>query len=135
MTGRVRPADDELFGGPVHLHDDVDAASTRLDGLIGSDSGELHQTYVALAALVDRIRDDDRLHRVEQVMRHSPWSARTTQLVFRRYVGVRSSGCCAVTGCSRPRWRSKVTPASTTPISRSASAGTTRPISSTTSAQ
>ena len=38
--------------------------------------------------MVDRIRDDDRLHRVEQVMQHSPWSARTTQRVFRRYVGV-----------------------------------------------
>jgi AraC-like DNA-binding protein len=43
---------------------------------------------VLLTALVDRIRDDDRLHRVEQVMQHSPWSARTTQRVFRRYVGV-----------------------------------------------
>jgi AraC-like DNA-binding protein len=41
-----------------------------------------------LLKLVDRIRDDDRLHRVEQVMQHSPWSARTTQRVFRRYVGV-----------------------------------------------
>ena len=51
-------------------------------------SGELDPTYVSLTALVDRIRDDDRLHRVEQVMEQSPWSARTTQRVFRRYVGV-----------------------------------------------
>jgi AraC-like DNA-binding protein len=43
---------------------------------------------VALTGLVDRIRDDDTLHRVEQVMTHSPWSVRTTQRVFRRYVGV-----------------------------------------------
>jgi AraC-like DNA-binding protein len=42
---------------------------------------------VSLTQLVDRIRDDDRLHRVEQVQ-HSRWSARTTQRVFRRYVGV-----------------------------------------------
>jgi AraC-like DNA-binding protein len=87
MTGRVQPVDDELFGGPIHLDDDVDAVSARLDELIGVRS-ELDPTYVSLAALVDRIRDEDRLHRVEQVMQHSPWSARTTQRVFRRYVGV-----------------------------------------------
>ena len=45
-------------------------------------------TYPALTALVDRIRDDSDIHRVEQVMSHSPWSERTTQRVFRRYVGV-----------------------------------------------
>jgi hypothetical protein len=42
----------------------------------------------ALTGRVDRIRDDGRPHRVEQVMEHSPWGARTTQRVFRRYVGV-----------------------------------------------
>jgi AraC-like DNA-binding protein len=88
LTGRVQPVDDELFSGPVHLDDDVGAASARLDELIGAYSGQLDPTYVSLTALVDRIRDDDRLHRVEQVMQHSPWSARTTQRVFRRYVGV-----------------------------------------------
>jgi AraC-like DNA-binding protein len=88
QTGHVQPVDDELFGGPINLDDDVDAASTRLDELIGAYSGERDPTYVSLTALVDRIRDDDRLHRVEQVMAHSPWSARTTQRVFRRYVGV-----------------------------------------------
>jgi AraC-like DNA-binding protein len=88
FTGRVQPVDDELFGGPIHLDDDVDAASSRMDDLIGAYSGELDPTYVQLMVLVDRIRDDDRLHRVEQVMRQSPWSARTTQRVFRRYVGV-----------------------------------------------
>ena len=87
-TGRVQPVDDELFGGPVHLDDDIAEASARLDELTGAHPGELDPTYVLLTALVDRIRDDDRLHRVEQVMQHSPWSARTTQRVFRRYVGV-----------------------------------------------
>jgi AraC-like DNA-binding protein len=88
MTGRVRPVDHELFGGPIHLEDDVDAAATRLDDLIAAGPTELDPTYVSLTSLVDRIRDDDRLHRVEQVMANSPWSARTTQRVFRRYVGV-----------------------------------------------
>jgi len=36
----------------------------------------------------NRIRDDDRLHRVAQVMELSPWATRTTQRVFRSYVGV-----------------------------------------------
>jgi AraC-like DNA-binding protein len=88
LTGRIQPVDDELFGGPIQLDDDVDAASARLDELIGAYSRELDPTYVQLTRLVDRIRDDDRLHRVEQVMQHSPWSARTTQRIFRRSVGV-----------------------------------------------
>jgi len=50
--------------------------------------GDLDRTYTALTPLVERMRDDDRLHRVDQVMALSPWSARTTQRVFRRYVGV-----------------------------------------------
>src|SRR5258705_3537299 len=57
MTGHVQLVDDELFGGPIHLDDDVVAASTRLDGLIGAYSGELDPTYGSLTALVDRIRD------------------------------------------------------------------------------
>jgi len=88
MTGRVQPVDNELFGAAIHLDDDVLSASARMDELIGASAGELDPTYVSLTALVSRIRDDDRLHRVEQVMRYSPWSARTTQRVFRRYVGV-----------------------------------------------
>ena len=134
LTGRVQPVDNELFGGPIHLDDDVDAASARLDELVGDYAGELDPTYVSLTQLVDRIRDDDRLHRVEQVMQHSPWSARTTQRVFQRYVGCRSSGCCAATAYSRQHWRSRATLASTSPTSPSASAGTTRHTSSTTSA-
>lgn len=88
LTGRVQPVDAELFGGPIHLEDDVDSAAALLDELIGHYAGELDPTYVSLTQLVDRIRDDDRLHRVEQVMQHSPWSPRTTKRVFRRYVGV-----------------------------------------------
>jgi AraC-like DNA-binding protein len=38
--------------------------------------------------LIDRVRIDGRLQRVNQVMQVSPWGARTTQRVFRRYVGV-----------------------------------------------
>jgi AraC-like DNA-binding protein len=45
-------------------------------------------SYQLLRKLVERIREDDRLHRVAQVMELSPWSSRTTQRVFRRYVGV-----------------------------------------------
>ncbi len=88
MTGRVAPADDELFDTSTDLDDDVAKASARLDELIGSSAADPDPTYVSLTALVDSIRDDDRLHRVEQVMERSPWSARTTQRVFRRYIGV-----------------------------------------------
>jgi len=84
----VQLLDDELFNGAIHLEDNIGAASARLDEFIGDSRGELDSTYVSLSRLVDRIRDDSQLHRVEQVMQHSPWSARTTQRVFRRYVGV-----------------------------------------------
>lgn len=87
MTGRVQPLGDNLFGAPVHLDDDVDAAATQLNALI-ADGAKPDPMYPALAALVDRIRDDSHLHRVEQVVAHSPWSVRTTQRLFRRYVGV-----------------------------------------------
>lgn len=86
MTGRVQPVGD-LFGGTVSLPDDVDRAASELDGLIAHGGGP-DNTFAALAALVDRIRDDSGIHRVEQVMNRSPWGERTTQRVFRRYVGV-----------------------------------------------
>ena len=88
LTGRVEPVDDDLFGAPIHLDDNVESAAAGLDAAIAVGTGEIDPTYSALTALVDRMRDDDRLHRVEQVMQLSPWSARTTQRVFRRYVGV-----------------------------------------------
>jgi AraC-like DNA-binding protein len=87
MTGRVRPVDPALFGAPVRLDDDVDAAVAQLDRLIAA-GGDPDRTYTKLAMLVDRIRDDAGIHRVDQVMSYSPWSVRTTQRVFRRYVGV-----------------------------------------------
>jgi AraC-like DNA-binding protein len=88
LTGRIEPVDDELFGSRLHLEDSVQHAATGLDHAIAAHTDEPDPTYTSLTALVDRIRDDDRLHRVEQVMALSPWSARTTQRVFRRYVGV-----------------------------------------------
>jgi AraC-like DNA-binding protein len=72
----------------VTFEDGIDAAARRLDDVISACDGAPDETYLALTTLVDRIRDDERLHRVEQVMALSPWSARTTQRVFRRYVGV-----------------------------------------------
>jgi len=88
LTGRIEPVDTELFSAPVHLEDDIEMAGAGLDDAIAAHAAETDPTYTALTTLVDRIRDDDRLHRVEQVMALSPWSARTTQRVFRRYVGV-----------------------------------------------
>jgi AraC-like DNA-binding protein len=88
LTGRIEPVDADLFGGPLHLEDTVGSAAAGLDDAIAAHAGDTDPAYTSLTALVERIRDDDRLHRVEQVMRLSPWSARTTQRVFRRYVGV-----------------------------------------------
>ncbi len=87
-TGRIECVDAELFGAALHLADNVESAATGLDDAIGDYAGDTDPTFASLIALVERIRDDDRLHRVEQVMGLSPWSARTTQRVFRRYVGV-----------------------------------------------
>lgn len=86
LTGRVQPIGD-LFGGAVRLVDDIDSAAGELDRLIGGDD-RCDDTYPALTELVDRIREDERIQRVDDVMCRSPWSARTTQRVFRRYVGV-----------------------------------------------
>lgn len=88
MTGRVEQADDELLGTPLVLGEDVTAVRLGMDSAIGAMAGEVDPTYRALTPLVDRMRDDASLHRVEQVMELSPWSTRTTQRVFRRYVGV-----------------------------------------------
>ncbi|MGV0745529.1 helix-turn-helix domain-containing protein [Mycolicibacterium sp. XJ870] len=88
LTGRVAPVDDELFGGRMIFDDDIESAAAQMDEAIGAYAGEPDPTYQALTTLVRRIRDDDTLHRVEQVMKWSPWSVRTTQRVFRRYVGV-----------------------------------------------
>jgi AraC-like DNA-binding protein len=88
LTGRIVSVDDELFGGPLLLDDEITSAASRLDDAVAHYRGETDPTYVAMTGLLERVRADDRLHRVEQVMAQSPWSARTTQRVFRRYVGV-----------------------------------------------
>jgi AraC-like DNA-binding protein len=87
MTGRVVPVEDGLFGASVQLDDDVDAAAAQLDRLIAQ-GADVDRTFRDLTALIGRVRDDAGIHRVEQVMGYSPWSVRTTQRVFRRYVGV-----------------------------------------------
>ena len=76
LTGRVVPMDDRFSAAP------------DLDEAIGAMAGEPDPIYRVLCPLIDRMRDDATLHRVEQVMALSPWSTRTTQRVFRRYVGV-----------------------------------------------
>lgn len=88
FTGRIAPVDAELFDGPIDLEDEIGAASQGLDDAIGAYDGPLDPTYQAVTALLERIRDDAALHRVAQVMRLSVWSPRTTQRIFRRYVGV-----------------------------------------------
>lgn len=88
FTGRTVPMDDHLFGRSPDLADDVQRASAWMDRAIAERDGGVDPTFRSLTSLVARIRDDDRLHRVEQVLAHSPWSTRTTQRVFRRYVGV-----------------------------------------------
>jgi AraC-like DNA-binding protein len=88
FTGRVQLVDDELFAARIALENDVAQVSATLDDAIAADAGGPDPTYRALTVLIDRIRVDDRLHRVDQVMQVSPWGARTTQRVFRRYVGV-----------------------------------------------
>lgn len=85
FTGRVVVA--EMICGADHLEDDVPAAAEQLDRLIGGTSVD-DPVLAPLTVLLDRMRDDPDLQRVEQVMAHSPWSVRTTQRVFRRYVGV-----------------------------------------------
>ncbi|WP_418003123.1 helix-turn-helix domain-containing protein [Mycobacterium sp. PDNC021] len=87
LTGRVLPIDDELFGTPVSFADDIDQTAAALDDAIGSRT-DPDTTYRDLSTLLDRVSADSQLHRVEQVMALSPWSERTTQRVFRRYVGV-----------------------------------------------
>jgi len=87
LTGRTVPVDDELFGAALVLEDDRIGAAAVLDDAIARGTA-LDPTYRDLTTLLDRIRDDGRLHRVEQVMELAPWSTRTTQRIFRRYVGV-----------------------------------------------
>ncbi len=83
LTGRVERAENLMPDPPQ----DVDGSIAALESAITAEA-PIDETYRRLRPLVERMRDDDRLQRVEQVVRLSPWSARTTQRVFRRYVGV-----------------------------------------------
>jgi AraC-like DNA-binding protein len=87
LTGRVVCVDDDLFDSPALFDDDIDGATAQLDAMIGART-DPDPTYTSLTALLARIRDDDAIQRVQHVMACSPWSARTTQRVFRHYVGV-----------------------------------------------
>ena len=88
MTGRVAPVDDELLGASVILGEDAGTIRTRLEALIAASTTPPDRTYRDLISLIDRMSEDRSLHRVDQVMALSPWSTRTTQRVFQRYVGV-----------------------------------------------
>ncbi|MEW5808508.1 MAG: helix-turn-helix domain-containing protein [Actinomycetota bacterium] len=85
FTGHVVIA--EMLCGADDLVDDVTVAAEQLDRLIGATS-VVDPVLPALTVMLDRMRDDPDVQRVDQVMAHSPWSVRTTQRVFRRYVGV-----------------------------------------------
>lgn len=87
-TGLTLPVDDDLFGYPLRVDDDRERAAAQLDTAIAHHTAGPDPAYRALRALLDRIVDDAGVHRVDQVMERSPWSARTTQKVFKRYVGV-----------------------------------------------
>jgi AraC-like DNA-binding protein len=79
-----------LLGGTLDSghHRSAGAERDAVAQLISAQPGQIDPTYVSLTGLVDRMRDVDHLYRVEQVMQHSPWSTRTTQRIFRGYVGV-----------------------------------------------
>ena len=88
FTGQTLPVDDQMFGTRLQVDDDRERAAAQLDQAIAAHRGAPDPTYLALRALLEGIRDDAGVRRVEQVMDRAPWSARTTQRVFRRYVGV-----------------------------------------------
>ncbi|OMC33559.1 AraC family transcriptional regulator [Mycobacterium sp. GA-1841] len=90
MTGRVVPVT-ELAGAPVVLGESGESAAAAhagLEAMISATTEPVDDTYRALRPLCERMSADGSLHRVEQVMELSPWSTRTTQRVFQRYVGV-----------------------------------------------
>lgn len=87
-TGLTLPVGDDLFGRPLIVDDDREQAAAQLDTAIAQHPAEPDPTYRALRALLDQISDDPDVQRVDQVMERSPWSTRTTQKVFKRYVGV-----------------------------------------------
>lgn len=86
-TGKTLPVAN-LFGRPLAVDDDRFMAATQLDAAIAAHQPDPDPTYRALRILLDGIRDDADVRRVEHVTDRAPWSARTTQKVFKRYVGV-----------------------------------------------
>lgn len=88
FTTRILPVDGDLFGAAWQIDDDRERAAGQLDRAIAAHCRAPDPTYRALRHLLDGIRDDAGVRRVGQVMDRSPWSGRTTQRVFRRYVGV-----------------------------------------------
>ena len=129
------PVDDELFSRPVILADDPTAAGAALDAAISECAAPPDPTYRALTALVNRIRDDDRLHRVAQVMELSPWGTRTTQRVFRGYVGIPVKWVLCRYRLQHAALVLERDPAVDSAASPCGWAGTTRRTSSTTSAR
>ncbi|MCW2653372.1 MAG: AraC family transcriptional regulator [Mycobacterium sp.] len=83
LTGRVVRAENLMPDAPL----DVDGSVHAFEADIAPEA-PVDETYLKLRPLVNRMTDHDRLQRVEQVMRLSPWSARKAQRVFGRYVGV-----------------------------------------------
>lgn len=88
LTGRVVPADDELFGTAVEFGDDAETVRNRMDTAIGACAQPPDPAYGRVTELVERMQTDATLHKVAQVMAISPWSVRTTQRMFAHYVGV-----------------------------------------------
>jgi AraC-like DNA-binding protein len=86
-TGTTQPVGD-LFGVELLIDDDRERAAAQLDAAIAEKTPTPDPAYRSLRTLLDGMRDNPDIIRVEQVMQRSPWSARTTQRVFRRYVGV-----------------------------------------------
>ncbi|MGB3482320.1 MAG: helix-turn-helix domain-containing protein [Mycobacterium sp.] len=86
-TGRIVQAA-ELFDLPLVVDDDRETAPSQLEAAIVARHLEPDPTYRALRRLLDGIRDDADVRRVQQVMERAPWSGRTTQKVFKHYVGV-----------------------------------------------
>ncbi len=51
------PVDDELFGAPILLDDDMATVGAALDAAVGACTAEPDVTYRALTPLLDRMRE------------------------------------------------------------------------------
>jgi hypothetical protein len=50
LTGPVEPVNNDLFGAPIHLEDNIEAAAAGPDVAIAVGNGEIDPTYAALTA-------------------------------------------------------------------------------------